>query len=102
MHPTSALHELCTRLEWPAPEMSLAFEFGPPTGKMYIFKVRLDLYKLLRQSKILFMISFQAVVNGQSYQPAIAVENKKDAKANCAWFALQEMGFVKKDASNPL
>ena len=48
------------------------------------------------------MISFQANVNGHAFQPAIAVDSKKDAKANAAWFALQEMGFVKKDPGNPL
>jgi len=44
----------------------------------------------------------QAVVNGVTFQPAVAVDNKKDGKANAAWFALQELGLVKRDASNPL
>lgn len=47
-------------------------------------------------------LSFQAVVNGNEYQPAVAVDNKKEAKANAAWYALQEMGFVNKDLANPL
>ncbi len=39
MHPTSALHELSTRLDWAPPNMSLAFECGPPLDRRYIFKV---------------------------------------------------------------
>lgn len=81
INPISALHEITQKLGWTLPNMKVAFECGPPLNKMYIFK---------------------AVVNGQEYQPTIAVDNKKDAKANAAWFALQEMGFVNPDASNPL
>ncbi len=61
--------------------MSLAFDCGPPNYKLYIFK---------------------AVVNGQTYMPTVAVDCKKAAKANAAWFALQEMGFVQADKENPL
>ena len=80
MHPTSALHELCQRLGWPTPVMSIAFECGGLT-KLYIFKT---------------------VVNGQTYQPSVAIDCKKAAKANSAWFALQEMGFIQRDKENPL
>ena len=41
-------------------------------------------------------------MNGHTFMPAVAVDNKKDAKARAAWFALQELGFVKKDKANPL
>ena len=81
MHPVSALNELSHRLNWSTPNFSIAFECGPPMSKMYIFKV---------------------LINGQTFQPTIAVDNKKDAKQNVAWFALQEMGFVKSDPANPL
>ena len=81
MHPVSALNELSHKLNWPTPNFSIAFECGPPMSKMYIFKV---------------------LINGQTFQPTIAVDNKKDAKQNVAWFALQEMGFVKSDPANPL
>ena len=54
------------------------------------------------RTPFLNLVSFQASVNGQSFQPTIAVMDKKDAKANAAWLALQEMGFVKKDPANPL
>ncbi len=47
-------------------------------------------------------IQFQAIVNGNIYQPTVAVDNKKDAKANAAWYALQEMGFIQKDLADPL
>ena len=81
MHPVSALNELSHRLNWSTPNFSIAFECGPPMAKMYIFKV---------------------LINGQTFQPTIAVDNKKDAKQNVAWYALQEMGFVKSDPANPL
>ena len=81
MHPVSALNELSHKLNWATPNFSIAFECGPPMSKMYIFKV---------------------LINGQSFQPTIAVDNKKDAKQNVAWYALQEMGFVKPDPANPL
>jgi hypothetical protein len=42
MHPTSALHELCTKLDWPSPNLTSAFECGPPMGRMYIWKVSLQ------------------------------------------------------------
>jgi hypothetical protein len=60
---------------------------------------------LVKMHKILSFIAsppFQAVVNGNLYQPAVAVDNKKAAKANAAWLALQELGFVNKDLANPL
>lgn len=106
MHPTSALHELCQRLGWPAPTMVEAFGCGPPTMRMSIFKVTKKLLICL-DSRIQFffclsLFIYQATVNGNSYQPTIAVMEKKDAKANAAWLALQELGFVKKDPANPL
>lgn len=42
------------------------------------------------------------MLNGVTYMPAVAVDNKKDAKAQAAWFTLQELGLVKKDPTNPL
>ena len=47
-------------------------------------------------------VHFQAVVNGVTYQPSVAIPDKKQSKANAAWAALQELGFVKKDPTNPL
>ena len=81
MHPVSALHELTHRLGWPGPNITLAFDCGPPFAKMYIFK---------------------AVVNGQVFQNTVAVNDVKIAKQNVAWLALQEMGFVKPDPANPV
>ena len=48
MHPTSALHELCTKLDWPSPNLTSSFECGPPMGRMYIWKVgnNLSLYSV--------------------------------------------------------
>ena len=81
MHPVSALHELTHRLGWPGPNITLAFDCGPPFAKMYIFK---------------------AQVNGQMFQNTVAVNDVKLAKQNVAWLALQEMGFVKPDPANPV
>ena len=39
MHPVSALHEFCQRMDWPAPNFFQAFECGPPMMRLYIFKV---------------------------------------------------------------
>jgi len=81
MHPVSALHEFCQRMDWPAPNFFQAFECGPPMMRLYIFK---------------------CIVGGMEFQPTIAVDEKKDAKANAAWKVLQELGFLKPDPSNPL
>ena len=44
----------------------------------------------------------QVVVNGESYQPSIASDNKKKAKADAATAALQQMGLLERDPNNPL
>jgi len=44
----------------------------------------------------------QVTVNGVDYQPTIACDNKKKAKADAATFALIEMGLIEKDPNNPL
>ena len=33
-------------------------------------------------------------MGGMEFQPTIAVDEKKDAKANAAWKVLQELGFL--------
>jgi len=80
-HPISALTELCSKRRWGPPIFTQAFECGPPHKKQYVFKVN---------------------VNGQDYQPTVAVDNKKKAKANAAMAALQQMGLVPKDPDNPV
>ncbi len=75
MHPTSGLHELCTRfvsggkntnlfsrqgkhffvicrLDWAPPNMTQAFECGPPMDRRYIFKVSILANKLTRQKHV--------------------------------------------------
>ena len=47
-------------------------------------------------------IYFQCIVGGMEFQPTIAVDEKKDAKANAAWKVFHELGFLKPDPSNPL
>ena len=75
MHPTSGLHELCTRfvsgkktnlfsrkrqtfffficrLDWAPPNMTQAFECGPPMDRRYIFKVSILANKLAGQKQL--------------------------------------------------
>lgn len=72
-HPVSALGELCNKRKWGAPQYELCFENGPAHKKDFLFKVK---------------------VNGIEYQPAVATNNKKTAKANAATLCLQELGLV--------
>ena len=80
-HPVSGLMELSTKRKWGPPNFVQIFDCGPPHKKQYIFKV---------------------TVNGEDFQPTIASENKKKAKADAATVALQEMGLLPKDPNNPL
>ena len=80
-HPVSGLMELATKRKWGPPNFVQIFDCGPPHKKQYIFKV---------------------TVNGQDFQPTIASENKKKAKADAATVCLQEMGLLPKDPNNPL
>ena len=49
-----------------------------------------------------FLFCHQVTVNGESYQPTIACDNKKKAKADAATVALQELEMLPKDPNNPL
>jgi len=80
-HPVSALMELSVRRRWGAPSFVQAFQCGQPHKMHYIYKV---------------------MVNGETYQPALACDNKKKAKADAATVALQELGLLPKDPNNPL
>lgn len=80
-NPVVGLMKIATKLIWESPKYVQVLECGPTHKKMYIFKV---------------------VANGNEYQPTIASVTKKEARANAATFALQEMGFLKKDPNNPL
>ena len=48
------------------------------------------------------IISLQVSVNGKDYQPTVACDNKKNAKADAATFCLRELGLLHKDPNNPL
>jgi len=65
--------ELSAKRKWGAPDFDLVFEHGPPHKKQFVYKV---------------------VVNGVEYQPCVAVNNKKLAKANAAAFCLQSLGLL--------
>ncbi|KPI94067.1 Protein SON [Papilio xuthus] len=72
-HPVSLLGEYCSKQKLGPPEYSLCFECGPDHKKNFLFKVR---------------------VAGVEYQPAVASANKKQAKADAAQLALQNLGIV--------
>jgi len=80
-HPVSGLMELSTKRKWGPPNFVQLFDVGPPHKKQYIFKV---------------------VVNGVDYQPTVASDNKKKAKADAATVCLIKMGLLEKDPNNPL
>jgi hypothetical protein len=65
--------ELSAKRKWGGPEFDLVFEHGPPHKKQFVYKV---------------------IVNGVEYQPCVAVNNKKLAKANAAAFCLQSLGLL--------
>ena len=73
--------ELSTKRKWGPPNFVQLFDVGPPHKKQYIFKV---------------------VVNGVDYQPTVASDNKKKAKADAATVCLIKMGLLEKDPNNPL
>ena len=58
------------------------------------------IFLLFLHNSLFFIM--QVVVNGETYQPSIASENKKKAKADAATAALQQLGLLEKDPNNPL
>ena len=80
-HPVSGLLELSTKRKWEPPKCVQIFDCGLAHKKQYIFKV---------------------VVNGQDFQSIVARDNKKQAKADAATAALQQLGLLPIDPNNPL
>ncbi|XP_053679843.1 protein Son [Anopheles nili] len=72
-HPVSILGEYATKHKWNIPQYELVHESGPGHAKNFVFKV---------------------IVNGLEYQPAIANNTKKEAKATAAKFCLQRLGVM--------
>ncbi|KAK3098793.1 hypothetical protein FSP39_023165 [Pinctada imbricata] len=72
-HPVSALVELCNKRRWGAPDFQLIHESGPDHKKHFLYKV---------------------IVHNVAYQPAVASNTKKVAKAAAATACLQELGLV--------
>ncbi|XP_058827516.1 protein Son-like [Topomyia yanbarensis] len=72
-HPVSILGEYCSKRKWLPPRYDLVHESGPGHAKNFVFKV---------------------IVNGLEYQPAIANNTKKEAKATAAKFCLQQLGIL--------
>jgi len=78
-HPVSALMELAVRRKWGPPQWELV-ETGIGHNKNFMFKVH---------------------VGGTWYQPTVASNNKKHAKAMSATVCLQAMGLLPRDAIVP-
>lgn len=72
-HPVSLLGEVASKRKWGVPQYEVAMEHGPGHAKLFIYKVR---------------------INGMEYQPAIASNTKKEAKAVSAKFCLQQLGVL--------
>lgn len=77
-HPVSALAELCTKKRWQPPVYNVVHESGPDHKKDFLYQV---------------------VVNGSLYQFSIASNNKKLAKAQAAFSALQGIGVIPANAT---
>ena len=90
MHPVSVLYEIAMKFGWNSPNIGPSFEMGMPPYKLFIYKVSVQysnfFYNSIFQN---FLFIFQCEINGEIFQPTIAVDNKKDAKTNAAWFTLQ-------------
>ncbi|XP_030762013.1 protein SON isoform X1 [Sitophilus oryzae] len=72
-HPVSLLGEYASKRKLGAPQYLLEFECGPDHKKNFLFKV---------------------ILNGVEYKPNVASANKKEAKANAATIALQQIGLL--------
>ncbi|KAF7284307.1 hypothetical protein GWI33_022291 [Rhynchophorus ferrugineus] len=72
-HPVSLLGEYASKKKLGAPQYILEFECGPDHKKNFLFKV---------------------ILNGVEYKPNIVSASKKEAKANAASVALQQIGLL--------
>ncbi|KAG4068536.1 hypothetical protein HA402_004877 [Bradysia odoriphaga] len=72
-HPVSLLGELSAKRKWQMPKYDLVCEDGPHHNRQFLFTVEM---------------------NGMVYRPPTASNNKKEAKAVAAKFALQQMGVL--------
>ena len=74
---------------------------GPPTRNSTSSR-----YQCVRIFNFPFLLSlcfdFKVTVDGKAYQPSVACDNKKKAKADAATYALQQLGFMAVDPNNPL
>lgn len=90
-HPVSLLGELSAKRKWQMPKYDLVCEAGPHHNRQFLFTV--IFIKHLNKLEILKQY-FQVEMNGMVYKPPTASNNKKEAKAVAAKFALQQMGVL--------
>lgn len=78
----------------PGPSLTHTLLFSTLEQTLYI-KCDIDAIHQLHNA----IIIFQVKVNGTDYQPSIASNNKKLAKAQCATVCLQELGLVPRNST---
>lgn len=72
-HPVCVLNELTSKNKWTPPQYILKEDTGPSHSRMFLFSVE---------------------INGQSYTPTQACNNKKEAKLNAAKLCLRALGIL--------
>lgn len=72
-HPVCLLNELTSKRKWTPPLYSVVTEHGPSHSRMFLFSVQ---------------------VNGQTFTPEKASNNKKEAKLLAAKQCLQQIGIL--------
>lgn len=72
-HPVSALQEICAKKKWDPPHYEMVDVAGPAHKKTFLYRVTVPL---------------------GTFQPAVASNNKKVAKAQAALAALQGLGLA--------
>ena len=97
--------EVAKRRRWAMPYFELAFEHGPPHKKNFLFKVLCNIHFIFTKShsfSYMHALVFQVKVHDTWYQPTVASNNKKHAKAMAATVALQSYGLLPKDEIPPV
>lgn len=89
----SALQEICAKKHWDPPHYELINSSGPSHQMNFLFKVGKGNTSC---SRLPFSLCVQVVLPCGSFQPAVASNNKKQAKAQAALACLQGLGLVEK------
>jgi len=104
-HPVSLLGELASKRRWGPPVYELVCEQGPAHAKNFIFKVTrrkqsghdgtiCNSINPFSRFLLSLCLPQQVRMNGIEYECPKSANNKKEAKASVARFALQELGIL--------